>query len=269
MVKRNLIRSIRLVLFVGVLCSSYLVAAADIDDPLTPKASAEKMHEERRKALKDFNLRFRGALDAIDARTNRKSSNVVVTGSPDKLSSFSPVRFEPFDGISLDLIRSDSAVSGSLGGNFAEIFRAFNIQVVTRDEHLDWPEKATMVYSLARDGQKLTFESKLRRDSDRKIVYVLEDPVGMLQSIQSGIAELDREQGLLDSRYLHPRPTLEISYLRGFSDVADQAFDRAYPVGTAITYSYRLGTTRLASASMFLGRPTELTSLYPQKEFLK
>ena len=269
MVERNVMRSFWMFLWACVFCTSYLISADDNDDQRAPKETVKKTDIERREALRDFNLSFRDALDAIDARTNRKSKNVAVTSSPDKLSSYSPVRFEPFDGISLDLIRSDSEVSGSRGGNFAQIFRAFNIQMVTQDENLDWPEQAVMVYTLERDNQQLTLETQLRRDSDREIVYVLEDPVGMLQAIQSGIAELDRAQAVIDSRYQRPRPTLEISHLRGFSEVADQAFDRAYPVGTPVTYSYRLGKTRLDSGSMFLGRPPELTSLYPQKEFLK
>ena len=263
-INNTLKRSIALCLITVAVHSSQVGATEDKCVPDTVENVGQDTHELQENRLEQMSI----AVECIKKRTGRELGSFALSNIVPGLYLALPVKFEPFKEISIDLIRSDAVAAQSLDGTFAGVLRAFNIQVVARNEELIWPDEATMVFTLQKENHVITLETPMRREYAGALVYVFDDPIGTLQLIETGIADLNRLT-YSSHIYEHINPNLKIKRLTGFEDVIEQAFDTNFPEGEPVTYSYRLGITRLKSSSLYLGRPHEFVSLMPQFELFQ
>ena len=257
-------RSIVGLSFLMVICVGHVTAADDKCVPIAAERGSQNLQEWQESRLERFGI----AMECLKNRTGRELGSVSFTNFVPGLYLSLPVKFEPFREISIDLIRSDPVAVQSLDGTFAGVLRAFNIQVVARNEDLVWPEEVSMVFTLKKENHVITLETPMRKEYDGTLMYVFDDPIATLRLIETGVADLSR-LSYSSFKYEYINPDLEIKQLRGFEDVIAQAFDSNFPRGEPVTYSYRLGITRLTSSSFFLGRPHEIVSLMPQFELFK
>ena len=250
--------------------TGFQLNASDDESHARKQYTKHLQDEDGYKALVEYHNRVVAALLAVEKRTGRslKDAHYDTEHKPLSLAEVVPVHFKPFGDISFDIIHADPAVRG-LEPHLSSLMRQFNIHIVSRNTNLIWPENATMIFTLERENDVLSYPVGIHRAVNDAVVYVMDDPVAALQQFDSGMKELDQLQGYADFGYPGPRPVLRIEHLEGFNGVANQAFNLGYPGGVAVSYSFRLGTTRLESESMFLGRAPELTKVHPQTEFFK
>ena len=257
-------RSIVGLSFLAVICVGHVTAADDKCVPIAAERGSQDLQDWQEARLELFGV----ALECLKNRTGRELGSIAITNFVPGLYLSLPVKFEPFREISIDLIRSDPVAVQSLDGTFAGVLRAFNVQVVARNKELIWPEEVTMVFTLTKENHVIPLETPMRQENDGTLMYVFDDPIATLRLIEDGIAKLGR-LSYSSFKYEYINPELEIKHISGFEDVLAQAFDSNFPRGEPVTYSYRLGITRLTSRSYFLGRPHELVSVMPQFELFQ
>lgn len=256
----SLITAIRVLVSMTFLCTGLLVSA-DLTDP--DKERVNKTFEEHAADSAKAQLEtFSVALKVLSDQTGSELRGFSITSTPPTVSGWMPFKFSPFDGITMDLLMTDPIASRGVSNNdYQSLISAFNIQVLTSNDDLIWPDEAQIVMRVEKWGDELEVQADLKREGSS---YVFDDAFEAMQAVMGAVYRLDRMHA--NSKR---KARLDVLHLTGFDEVISEATEMSYPTGIPVTYSLRLGDIRLSSNYVWLGRPTALLNVMAQPEFFK
>ena len=179
---------------------------------------------------------------SVDERRRLAAHEGPITTHPPMTYDALGVRYEPIYDLPVSTFHGELA-SGSDGydGVGRDLLYKFNIQVLSPQHVIQWPDRATLVVDLSKNGagKSLRIEMDLR-DGDS---YYLRHPALLARAIGEAIATLGQ----------FPRMTLAV--LEGF-EFSPRTIAGMPPLGVAVTYNVRFGSVRVDTGFQWAGRPS-------------